>query len=166
MRERSIDSKAMDEPRRDRDQAGRPRNARPRDELGRPLPRDAEGSYVEEELPQDAEQLLAIGIRHFNEARFFQAHEAWETAWHPAAPDERDFWQGITQVAVGCTHRQRGNPRGAVTLLRRGAHRLDPYGEHHRGVAVADLAAQARELADQIEAGRADDVGWPTLRSG
>ncbi len=28
---------------RDRDGAGRPRNARPRDELGRPLPHDAAG---------------------------------------------------------------------------------------------------------------------------
>ncbi len=28
---------------RDRDAMGRPRSARPRDELGRPLPRDADG---------------------------------------------------------------------------------------------------------------------------
>jgi len=41
-------------PRRDRDAAGRPRNARPRDELGRPLPREAAG-----ESPLPDEQALA-----------------------------------------------------------------------------------------------------------
>lgn len=144
---------SQEPPRRDRDAAGRPRNARPRDELGRPLPRGAEGSYVEEELPDDPEELLRIGIEHFNAQRFFQAHEAWETAWHPSPPPERDFWQGITQVAVGLTHRQRGNPRGAVTLLRRGADRLDRYGESHRGIPCERLARQARACADAIEAG-------------
>ena len=139
---------------RDRDERGRPRNARPRDELGRPLPHGAEG-IVEEHLPDDPEELLQLGIDHFNAGRTFQAHEAWETAWHPSAEDERDFWQGLTQVAVGYTHLKRGNAHGAVTLLRRGAGRLEPYGEAHRGVRVADLAARARADADEIERGGA-----------
>lgn len=149
---------------RDRDERGRPRNARPRDELGRPLPRGMEGSYVEEELPADPEQLLDIGIAHLNAQRFFQAHEAWETAWHPSEPAERDFWQGITQIAVGCTHVQRGNANGAVTLLRRGAQRLDAYGETHRGLAVADLVRQARDLADRIDTtGLKAAEPWPRV---
>ena len=67
---------------RDRDRAGRPKNARPRDVLGRPLRRGAENAITEEELPDDPERLLEIGIEHFNARRFFQAHETWETAWH------------------------------------------------------------------------------------
>ena len=149
---------------RDRDQAGRPKNARPRDALGRPLPRDAEAVYVEEELPEDPELLLQIGIEHFNAQRFFQAHEAWETAWHPSSSDERDFWQGITQVAVGFTHRQRGNAKGSATLLRKGAHKLEEYGEVHRGVPVADLARAARKAADAIErSGTAGPIEFPTI---
>lgn len=136
---------------RDRDPQGRPKNARPRDALGRPLPRGAAGAITEEELPADPEALLEVGIEHFNAGRFFQAHEAWETAWHPSEELERDFWQGITQVAVGYTHRGRGNVTGAVTLLRRGAARLEPYGETHRGVPVGALARAARDAAEAIE---------------
>src|SRR5437016_14358786 len=106
---------------RERDVAGRPKNARPRDSLGRPLPRGAENAMVEEELPDDPMRLLEIGIEHFNARRFFQAHETWETAWHPSPEDERNFWQGLTPPAVGFTHFQRGNATGAVTLLQRGA---------------------------------------------
>lgn len=136
---------------RDRDPAGRARNARPRDALGRPLPRDAQGTYVEEELPEDPDLLLRIGIDHFNAQRFFQAHEAWETAWHPAPADERDFWQGITQIAVGFTHRQRGNRNGCVTLLRRGAARLHRYPDRYKGFPIVEVARAAVSAADVVE---------------
>lgn len=136
---------------RDRDAAGRPRNARPRDPLGRPLPHGAPNAIEEEILPDDPDALLRIGVEHFNAGRFFQAHEVWETAWHPSPAPERDFWQGITQIAVGFTHHGRGNPTGALTLLRRGAARIEPYGEIHRGIPCAALAVRAREAADAIE---------------
>ena len=149
---------------RDRDVVGRPKNARPRDSLGRPLPRGAENAMPEEELPSDPERLLDIGIEHFNAGRFFQAHETWETAWHPSPENERDFWQGLTQVAVGFTHYQRGNPKGAVTLLQRGARRISGYGDRFKGVPVADLAAAARKAAASIErAGTTTPITFPTI---
>lgn len=98
-----------------------------------------------------ADELLALGVEHFNAGRFFQAHEAWETAWHPSAADERDFWQGITQIAVGFTHRLRGNASGAVTLLRRGAERCDPFQPSYRGIDLEAFIEQARTAADTIE---------------
>jgi predicted metal-dependent hydrolase len=139
---------------RDRDAQGRPRNARPRDALGRPLPRDAAGEFVEEALPSDPDELLALGIAHFDAGRFFQAHEAWEAAWHPAPEPERDFWQGITQIAVGFTHYQRGNPVGAATLLARGAAKLERYEDGAHGFPVARIASAARAAAAAIEHGR------------
>ena len=149
---------------RDRDDLGRAKNARPRDELGRPLPRGSENLLPEEQLPEDPDELLRIGVEHFNAHRFFQAHETWETAWHPSPESERDFWQGITQIAVGFTHFQRGNPRGAITLLRRGARRLNVYGDSYRGFPAADMAARAREAADEIErAGPAAELTFPTI---
>jgi len=149
---------------RERDAAGRPKNARPRDQLGRPLPRGATNAMPEEELPDDPERLLDIGIEHFNAGRFFQAHETWETAWHPSPADERNFWQGLTQVAVGFTHYQRGNPKGAVTLLQRGARKIAAYGEVYKGVPVASLAASARRAAAAIErAGTTTPITFPTI---
>lgn len=142
---------AMSRAQRDRDERGRARNARPRDALGRPLARTAGGTYVEEALPEDPAALLVIGIRHFDARRFFQAHEAWETAWHRAPVSERDFWQGITQIAVGFTHLQRGNARGAVTLLRRGATKLEKQTSAPARFPAARLARAAREVAGTIE---------------
>lgn len=136
---------------RDRDDAGRPKSARPRDALGRPLPPGAAHALPDEPPARTPEEALERGIEHFNAGRYFQAHEAWEEGWHPAPEPERDFWQGLTQVAVGLTHRQRGNRHGCVTLLRRGARRLAPYGEVFRGIPTGRIARFAADAAARIE---------------
>jgi hypothetical protein len=139
---------------RDRDAAGRARNARPRDALGRPLPRDAAGEppAADEALPpvltlEEAQRLLDTG-------RPFHAHEVLEAAWKVAPDADRDLWQGLAQMAVGLTHALRGNARGAAALLRRGVSRLDGYpdrGPH--GIDVAGLRSHGTDLARRIECG-------------
>ncbi len=94
--------------------------------------------------------------------RPFHAHEVLEASWKAAPAEERDFWQGLAQLAVGLTHARRGNARGAVTLLRRGAAAIRPYaGVDPHGVQVAVIAEVAENLADRIErdgTGGADDA--------
>ena len=112
---------------RDRDDAGRPRNARARDALGRPLPHGQNG-YDEqdpavttaEDALTEAQQLLAAG-------RAFRAHEVLEAMWKSTEDASRELWRGLAQLAVGITHAQRGNAKGASELLRRAAQTLAPY---------------------------------------
>lgn len=140
-------------PQRDRDSAGRPRNARPRDEFGRPLARtgremlqapDDEAALPPQDTLDRAEELLAAG-------RPFQAHEVLEALWHVAVPEDRRFWQGLAQLAVGLTHAQRGNQVGAVALLRRGADAVARHvGEDH-GVDVSAVVTSCTALAERIE---------------
>jgi uncharacterized protein len=113
---------------RDRDAAGRPRNARPRDALGRPLPHDAEGEpRVPDDLLLPPAETLAESQRLLDAERPFHAHEVLEARWKACPPEERDLWQGLAQLAVGLTHLRRGNPAGARTLLGRAARRLADY---------------------------------------
>jgi hypothetical protein len=137
---------------RDRDPPGRPRNARPRDGLGRPLPHGAPGVPTTPEdvvLPpaeslREAERLLAAG-------RPFHAHEVLEAAWKSAPAYERDLWQGLAQLAVGVTHARRGNRTGAARLLTRAADRIEPYAsDPPHGIAVARLTSWARTTADRF----------------
>ncbi|MGH3300251.1 MAG: DUF309 domain-containing protein [Streptosporangiaceae bacterium] len=139
---------------RDRDAAGRARNARPRDALGRPLARDAAGtpSLAADQALSPA-QALQAAQRLLDAGRPFDAHDVLEAAWKAAPDPERDLWQGLAQLAVGLTHARRGNGRGAVTLLRRGAKRLAGYSDAgpYR-IDVAGLRARCAELAALIEA--------------
>jgi hypothetical protein len=151
-------------PGRDRDQAGRARNARPRDALGRPLPRGAAGAdRVPDDLSLPPEEALALAQHLLDTGRPFHAHEVLEASWKQAPEPERELWRGLAQVAVGLTHMQRGNARGAVALLRRGAERVGGYAAAPpHGIDAAGVARACAGLAGQIEA--ADGTG--TVSSG
>lgn len=114
----------------DRDEsAGRPpRNARPRDRLGRPLPYGATGVQRQPEgVVRTPEEALREAQRLLDAALPFHAHEVLEDAWKASAPAHRDLWRGLAQLAVGSTHAARGNRTGAIALLRRGAAGIAPY---------------------------------------
>jgi uncharacterized protein len=113
---------------RERDARGRAQNARPRDELGRPLPRGAQGvPRVPDDLVLPPAPALAEAQRLLDRGMPFHAHEILEGTWKAAPEPERDLWQGLAQLAVGFTHLLRGNPAGATTLLRRAQTRLGRY---------------------------------------
>jgi hypothetical protein len=104
--------------------------------------------------PQDAvlmaQQLIDTG-------RPFHAHEVLEAAWKSAPAGQRAVWKGLAQIAVGLTHARRGNSRGAVALLRRGAEAIGP-GPASAAAGLPgslDLAGTRRaasDLADRIDA--------------
>jgi hypothetical protein len=112
---------------RDRDPAGRPRQARPRDALGRPLPYGSVGVEPVSEEPLEAGPTLAAARSLVEEGRPFAAHEVLESRWKTGPVDERDLWQGLAQLCVGLTHAARGNTMGAARLLERGTGRLEQY---------------------------------------
>ncbi|MGI3783802.1 MAG: DUF309 domain-containing protein [Janthinobacterium lividum] len=120
---------------RERNAQGRAQNARPRDALGRPLPRGAVGvGRVPEDLVLEPLPALAEAQRLLDARMPFHAHEVLEASWKAAPDQERELWQGLAQLAVGLTHVLRGNPTGAATLLGRARRRISlhvddpPYG--------------------------------------
>ena len=89
--------------------------------------------------PSDADELFRRGVSLFNGLRYWHAHEAWETLWRAAPDEERDFYQGLIQVAAGLLHLQRRNLRGAREQAERGAREAQPYEPAHRGLVVSEL---------------------------
>ena len=110
----------MKGPNRDRDPTGRPRNARARDALGRPLPRGASGvAPIDEVKVRDATETLLEAQHLLKIQRPFQAHEVLELRWKRCPETERGLWQALAQLAVAVTHTSRGNYSGARSLLQR-----------------------------------------------
>ncbi|KAA0024542.1 DUF309 domain-containing protein [Antrihabitans cavernicola] len=146
---------------RDRDEDGRARNSRPRDELGRPLPM---GSVGVERIPEDLDlppaESLAWAQDLLDRGLAFNAHEVLEGAWKSCPDDERALWQGLAQLAVGITHIQRGNPKGALTLLERAAKRIGssaPYDIDAKGLVtyadglITDLTSGSTPSPDDLK---------------
>lgn len=134
---------------RDRDPAGRPRQARPRDALGRPLPYGAVGVEAVSEEPLPPVESLQVACRLVQAGRPFAAHEVLEARWKTAPAEERDLWQGLAQLCVGLTHAARGNSVGALRLVERGAGRLESYGTGGGPTYGLDLPATVAYARDQ-----------------
>ncbi|HSO68658.1 MAG TPA: DUF309 domain-containing protein, partial [Arachnia sp.] len=66
---------------RDRDAAGRPRQARPRDALGRPLPYGATGVEPVSDEPLPPLESVELARSLVAEGRPFAAHEVLEARW-------------------------------------------------------------------------------------
>lgn len=129
---------------RDRDAEGRPRNSRPRDGLGRPLPRGEQGVPVTpDDLDLSPRQTLEMAQDLLNRGMPFHAHEVLEARWKSCPQAERDLWQGLAQLAVGITHQLRGNTTGAITLIGRGAKHMRPYASQSAPARVDEVDVQA-----------------------
>lgn len=126
------------------DRGREPRQARPRDELGRPLPYGAQGVEPVSEEPLPPVEALAFARELIAQGRSFSAHEVLEARWKAAPAAERDFWQGLAQLCVGVTHAARGNRVGAVRLVERGAGKLSDYTGETYGVDIPAAIAWAR----------------------
>ncbi|MBA2632975.1 MAG: DUF309 domain-containing protein [Chloroflexi bacterium] len=112
----------------------------------------------------EVERLFRTAVALFNGARYWHAHEAWETLWRAAPDEERDFYQGLVQVAAGLLHLQRRNMRGARNKLAEGLEKLQPYAPAHQGVFVNELIGEARRLLDDLEAGYLPYLIPPVIR--
>lgn len=140
---------------RDRDESSRPRSARPRDALGRPLPPGSEGvPRIPDDLALAPVETLAYAQDLLDRGLAFNAHEVLEAAWKNGPADEQALWQGLTQLAVGITHAQRGNVKGATTLLSRArAHLAQQDRPAPHAVDAAGLVDFADALIDALAAG-------------
>ena len=143
---------------RDGDAAERPRQERPRDALGRPLPYGATGVEPVSEQALPPAQALDYARTLVAAGRPFAAHEVLEARWKAGPGQERDLWQGLAQLCVALTHAARGNTAGSVRLLERGASRVQQYavgGGPEYGLDLTAVVACARRLA----AGRDENAG-------
>jgi uncharacterized protein len=88
------------------------------------------------------------GILFFNEQDYFEAHEVWEDLWAESHGDERRFYQGLIQAAVGLFHFSGGNLGGAVKLYRSSYDYMKACGSPFLGL---DVPAFWRQMAHCFE---------------
>ena len=106
---------------RDRDASRRPRQARPRDALGRPLPYGSAGVEPVWEEPLPPMQTLVSARSLVEAGRPFAAHEVLEARWKAGPAEERNLWQGLAQICVGLTHAPGGTilaPAGSSSAVK------------------------------------------------
>ena len=73
----------------------------------------------------DVPRLLREGAAEFNAARFWHAHEAWESAWHALRkhdPRSESYVHGMILVAAALENAKRGKENGFKRQFAEGLH--------------------------------------------
>jgi hypothetical protein len=135
---------------RDRDAAGRARNARRRDALGRPL-RERRTTPASDDPADPPDEALRHAQALLDAGRAFEAHEVLEAVWKSTQGPQRELWRGLAQLAVGITHALRGNDAGAASLLQRAAATMTPFDQQQPyGIDVDELCRWATAASHDL----------------
>jgi hypothetical protein len=106
---------------------------------------------------------LAEGLRDYNAARFFEAHEAWESVWLHAPQPEKTFLQGLIQVTVAMHHSSRDNQLGATRLLTAALRKLEPHAPHFANLDVDILCSDIRARLQLLATNPAVPISAPRI---
>jgi hypothetical protein len=98
----------------------------------------------------------------FNRGDYYEAHDVLEQLWLRTRDANRDFFQGLIQIAGAFVHLQKqfhrpAHPkdgrrlRPAVRLFELGLGNIESYGPLHLGLDVAALTELCRRQASEIQ---------------
>ncbi len=107
-----------------------------------------------EDIPEE----FWLGVEQFNQREFYACHDTLEAIWISAPARDKNFYQGILQVAVALYHLSNQNWRGAVILLGEGNNRLRGYQPTYGEIDVDDFLDQTGPLLKLLQEAGADRV--------
>lgn len=97
-------------------------------------------------------------IEQFNQGDFYACHDTLEAIWSEAPTFEKNFYQGILQVAVALYHLGNHNWRGAVILLGEGLNRLHRYQPDYGDIDLDRFVLEGTDLLTSLQKIGADRV--------
>ncbi|HEY7802248.1 MAG TPA: DUF309 domain-containing protein [Dehalococcoidia bacterium] len=91
-------------------------------------------------------------VREFNEGYYFESHETLEDLWMVTPWPEREFFQGIIQLAAAFVHFVRGEYPGIIKLLDAAAAKIGAAEGETFGVEAGALLAGIIRARDELAA--------------
>lgn len=97
-------------------------------------------------------------IEEFNAQDFYACHDTLEVLWMDAVPLDKQFYQGVLQIAVSLYHLGNLNWRGAAILLGEGISRLVEYSPEYHIIDVEKLITESQEILLSLQESGPDNV--------
>ena len=101
----------------------------------------------------EAEEGIREGIQLFNEERFWESHEALESAWRRAAGSDKEILQGIILLAAALVHLQKNEIAVTLSVMGRAHSKLVSHHSEHFGINIDNLRDNVSRM---ISAGQPD----------
>ncbi len=112
----------------------------------------------------ETDELFSAGVTAFNECRFYEAHEFWESLWSDYKLPDAKLVQGLIQLSVAYFHITNHNLKGARSLMKKCLPKLEVAMDTERIVNMEDafyIALSAATQLDKIES--TTEFNWNDL---
>jgi uncharacterized protein len=109
------------------------------------------------------ERAYQRGLELARAGSWFEAHEAFETAWRACATNERDFFQGLVHVVVAAYQHGRGRTVAEERQRAKALRRLAPFAPRHRGIDVAALLVALERAETDVRQQLVQSVAQPEV---
>ena len=97
---------------------------------------------------------FANGMKLFNSCEWYKSHDVFEEIWHETGGPERQFLQGIVQVAVAQVHLENSNKNGAKILYGEALGRLKRFKLANLGLDIAELCQCITKRLECLQIGK------------
>lgn len=104
-----------------------------------------------ESSPIEKTKSIRLGIDLFNEERYWESHEALESAWKIATGGEKEILQGLILIAAALVHWQKNEKHITLSVMKRARDKLASHQARYFGI---DIPALANKLDRVLEASR------------
>jgi predicted metal-dependent hydrolase len=94
---------------------------------------------------------LLKGIEEFNSGLYYECHETLEAIWAVEHGEQRQFYQGVIQIAAGYFKWEQEALIGAIKLMKSGLEKLAAYPPTYLGVDVESFARGVEKNLREIE---------------
>jgi len=101
----------------------------------------------------DPAQAVREGVKLFNAERYWESHEALESAWRVASGGEKEVLQGVILAAAALVHLQKNRTMVALSVMRRANEKLIGHEGEYFGINISHLR---EEIAKMIAEGQVD----------
>ena len=108
-----------------------------------------------ESLPE----IVVEAIRSFNDGKYYQAHEEFETAWREESRDIRVMYQALLQVAVVFLHIGISNYLGATQLGEKALAKLQEWEGICQGIDLDKVQTSFVAILNEVKSLGPDHIG-------
>jgi predicted metal-dependent hydrolase len=116
------------------------------------LPDPAEQAALARQCGEPLPPLGQLGVKRFNAGAYYAQHDAFEALWMEETGPVRELYRAVLQVGVAYYHITRGNPTGALKMLRRSVQWFAPLPDTCQGIDVRQLREDAARVRAALEA--------------
>jgi hypothetical protein len=99
----------------------------------------------------DKKEAVKAGLKLFNQERYWESHEALESAWKMASGDEKEILQGLILVAAALVHWQKNEREVTLSVLKRARDKLAIHETEYSGIDLESLTDKIEEMLKAAE---------------